>query len=412
MKKLFSFVLIFLFSLPAFSQEVLTEKKLKIGFSGFLKNDFIFDTRRNAEAVDGLYTIWPLKPSYDENGIDINKKASARMLNVTSRFATRLTGLTIGEAKIVGYMEVDFSGGSATNSIRLRHAYTSINWPKTQLLFGRTWHPTFIEKVFPSVLNLNTGIPFQVFNRSPQLRITHKLSDKLDFIAAMVYQTKYVSYGPDGRSSRYQRDAIVPNLHAQLQYYNENWVVGAAIDWKVIQPRTFTTGVDEKIYVTSEKLSSAAALAYLKYTKGKFQFKAKTMYGQNVAESLLPGGYAVTSINPTTGAETYTNTNHSYSYVNFTYGKTWKVGLFAGYMKNLGTSENPIGPFYARGSDVDYTYRFSPQLVYKYKNFLLGWEPEFTTTGYGTIDYNDKGKVKDVQSVTNFRNLITLLYFF
>ncbi len=411
MKKIILSFLVFA-TFTAFSQGVLTEKDLNISFSGFLKNDFMFDTRKNVEAVDGLYTLWPSAPSYDANGEDINAKGSARMLNITTRFATRITGLQIGEAKIVGYIEVDFSGGSATNSLRFRHGYTSINWPKTQILFGRTWHPTFIEKVFPSVLNLNTGVPFQVFNRSPQLRFTHHLSGNFDVIAAAVYQTKYVSMGPDGKSAAYQRNAIIPNLHLQFQYYNENWVVGAGYDWKTIQPRETTTGSDGSVYITNEKLSSSAALAYVKYTKGKFQFKAKSMYGQNVSESLLPGGYAVASVNSETGAETYTPTNHCYNFVNFTYGAKWKVGLFAGYMKNMGTSDNTTGTYYARGADVAYAYRIAPQLVYKYKNFMLGFEPEITTAAYGTIDDNDKGKVKDAEEVTNFRGLVTLFYFF
>lgn len=396
----------------AFSQNVLTEKKLNISFSGFLKNDFLFDSRKNVEAVDGLYTLWPSAPSYDANGADINAKASIRMLNITTRFATRLTGIQIGEAKIIGYIEVDFSGGSTTNSLRFRHGYTSINWPKTQLLFGRTWHPTYVEKVYPGVLNLNTGVPFQVFNRSPQLRVTHRLNNHLDVIAAAIYQTKYVSLGPEGKSASYQRNAMVPNLHLQFQYYNENWVAGAGVDWKMIQPRETTTGFDGNIYVTNEKLASTAALAYVKYTTGKFQFKAKSMFGQNVAESLLPGGYAVATINSETGAETYTPSNHSFNFVNFTYGAKWKAGFFAGYMKNFGTSENPIGPFYARGADVAYAYRIAPQLVYKYKNFMLGLEEEITTAAYGTIDYNDKGKVKDAEGVTNYRSLVTLFYFF
>ena len=411
MKKILSLFLVCLCT-TSFSQSILTEKKLNLSFSGFVKNDFIFDTRRNAEAVDGLYTLWPLKPAFDANGEDINAIPSARMFNISTRFITRFSGLEIGKAKINAFVEVDFTGGETTNSIRFRHAYTTINWTKTQILFGRTWHPTFIEKVYPSVLNLNTGVPFQVFNRSPQLRLTHQLADNLDLIAAAVYQTKYVSFGPDGRSARYQRDALIPNLHGQLQFYNENWVVGAGADWKIIRPGTTTTGTDNKVYITNENLSSAAFLAYLKYTKGKFQFKAKSMYGQNVAESLLPGGYAVATKNEATGAETYTPTNHSYNFINFTYGSKWRIGLFCGYMKNLGTTENPEGPFYARGADVDYAWRISPQLTYKYKNFMLGWEPEITTAAYGTINYNDKGKVENAEPVTNFRNLLTLFYFF
>lgn len=410
MRKLLLFLFIVSY-VNSYSQGFLSSKKIKIDISGFIRNDFIFDTRRNVDACDNLLEIFPFKPNYDSNGDDINAQSSAKFLNTFSRFGTRMSGLQMGEAQISGYLEVDFTGGSATNSIRFRHAYTLFTWPKTKLLFGRTWHPIFIEKVYPSTLNENTGLPFQVFNRSPQLRLTHQLFDNVDFIAAAVYQYKYTNTGPSGKTYQYQRDAVVPNLHAQLQYYNSNWVLGAAFDWKIIQPRTSTTGVNGT-FKTTEKLSTVAALAYLKYSKNKFQFKAKTMYGQNVCESLLPSGYAVASIDNGTGAETYTPLNHVYSWVNFIYGDAWKVGLFAGHLKNMGTSQQPVGPFYGFATDIDMIYKISPQLIYSYKNFMFGWEMSWTTAAYGNIDYNDFGKIKNAENVTNFRNMISVAYKF
>ena len=405
-------IILLLNFVKVFGQDITTEKGLNLSFSGFVKNDFIFDTRRNVEAVDGLYTLWPLKPQYDANGEDINAQPSARMFSIATRFAARLSGLEISGVKVGAFVELDFTGGDAANSVRLRHTYTTFNWPKTQLLFGRTWHPAFIEKVFPGVMALNTGVPFQVFNRSPQLRLTHHVSNNFDIIAAAIYQIDYFNFGPDGASSRYQRDAVLPNLHFQLQYYDQNWVLGAVIDWKTIQPRSFTTGAEDKRYVTSEKMGSIAALAYLKYTNGKFELKAKSMYGQNISESLLAGGYAVASVNPQTGYETYTPTNHTYNFVNVMYGNTWRTGVFLGYMKNLGTSVNPVGPFYARGADVDVCYRVSPQMTWRFKNFIASWEPEITSVSYGYIDYSDKGRVKDAGFVTNYRSLLTIMYFF
>lgn len=416
MKKII-IVVILAISLDAVSQNFLSVKDINFTLKGFVRNDFIFDSHRNVDACDHLFEIFPSQPEYDSNGEDINAQPSAKFLNTFTRFGTQFTGLELGKAQVGAYVEVDFTGGSATNSLRLRHAYTEFIWPKSKLLFGRTWHPLFIEKVFPSTLNENTGVPFQAFNRSPQLRFTHQLSANLDFIAGAVYQFKYSNTGPDGKTYRYQREAVVPNLHAQLQYYNKNWVVGAALDWKSIQPRASTTGINGT-FKTNEKLNTIAALAYLKYSSGNFVFKAKSMYGQNVCESLLPSGYAVASINSQTGYETYTPLNHVYNWVNFTYGKTWRAGLFAGYLKNMGTTEDPAGPFYGFGIDnanninIDMIYRISPQLIYNYKNFMFGWEISLTTASYGQMDYNDKGKVKDTDMVTNFRNMIGIAYKF
>jgi hypothetical protein len=410
MKRILPFLLL-LISLSSFSQGFFTAKNIKVDLSGFVRNDFIFDTRRNLDACDHLLEFMPLAADYDTNGEDINAQPSAQFLNTFTRFGTGLSGLEMGKATIGAYVEVDFTGGASTNSLRFRHAYTKFLWPKTQLLFGRTWHPTFIEKVYPSTLNENTGLPFQVFNRSPQLRLTHHLSDNLDFIAGAVYQFKYANSGPEGKTYHYQRDAVVPNLHAQLQYFNEKWVIGAALDWKSIKPRTYTTGTSGR-FVSDEKLNTIAALAYFKYTSNKFLIKGKSMYGQNVCESLLPSGYAVASLNSSTGAETYTTFNHIYNWVNFTYGNDWKFGFFAGYLKNLGTSDNPVGPLYGFATNVDMVYKLSPQLIYNYKNFMFGWELSWTTAGYGENDFNDNAKVINAENVTNFRNMLAIAYKF
>ncbi len=410
MKKILT-VLCVLFSTHSFSQDFLTSKSIKVELSGFVRNDFIFDSRRNVCACDHLLEFYPYKPVYDVNGKDINNQSNAHFLNTFSRFGSRFTGLEIGEIKISAYIEVDFTGYNETNGIRLRHAYTNFSFSKSTLLFGRAWHPTFIEKVYPSVLNENTGLPFQVFNRSPQIRYTYHISQKLDFIAAAVYQFNYANMGPDGKTYAYQRNAVVPNLHGQLQFFNENITAGAAIDWKSIQPRTSTTG-SLGTFKTTEQLNTWAALVYLKYAKDKFEVKAKSMFGQNVSESLLPSGYAVVTRDYETGFETYTPLNHIYNWLNITYGKKWRTGIFAGYLKNLGTSQPPLDSFYGMATDVDMIYKISPQIIFNHKNLMVGWELSMTTAAYGEIDYADSGKVTNTENVTNFRNMMSVAYNF
>lgn len=410
MKRILSLLFVFS-SILAFPQGFQTLKNIKFDLTGFVRNDFIYDSRRNLDACDQMFELYPLKPSYDSNGEDVNAQPSAKFISTFTRLGTRFSGLELGKAQVSAYIEVDFTGTTTTNSLNLRQVYTQFVWAKTKLLFGRTWHPGFIESVYPSVLNENTGAPYQLFNRSPQLRLTHQLSNQLDVIVAAVYQFTYASQGPGGKSYTYQRDAVLPNLHFQLQYHNKSMVMGAGFDWKSIQPRTFTEANGQK-FRADEKLNSLSALAYLKITKGKFELKAKSMYGQNVTESLMPGGYAVASVNPATGAETYTPTNHVYSFINFTYGSTWKCGFFFGHLKNLGTSENPAGPFYASAPDMDLSYRVAPQLVYTYKNLMLAWEGSYTAAAYGTIDYSDRGRIKNADMIGNFRNMISVVYMF
>ena len=83
-----------------------------------------------------------------------------------------------------------------------------------------------------------------------------------------------------------------------------------------------------------------------------------------------------------------------------------------GYLKNLGTSENPVGDIYGFSADIDMIYKISPQLIYTYKNFMFGAELSWTTVAYGDRDLNDFGKVKNTVNVTNFRNMISIAYKF
>ncbi|MFW6259745.1 MAG: hypothetical protein ACOC1R_02300, partial [Tangfeifania sp.] len=78
----------------------------------------------------------------------------------------------------------------------------------------------------------------------------------------------------------------------------------------------------------------------------------------------------------------------------------------------LGTSDDPVGPFYGFATDVDMVYKLSPQLIYTYKNFMFGWELSWTTAAYGVNDFNDKAKVKNTENVTNFRNMLSIAYKF
>jgi hypothetical protein len=176
-------------------------------------------------------------------------------------------------------------------------------------------------------------------------------------------------------------------------------------------PRTSTIGTSGT-FVANEKLNTIAALAYLKYTNNKFEFKAKSMYGQNVCESLLPSGYAVASVNATTGAETYTSFNHLYNWVNIIYGNDWKFGFFAGYLKNMGTSENVVGEIYGFTTDADMMYKLSPQIIYNYKNFTFGAELSLTTVAYGMNEKVNKAKVIDTDNVSNVRTLLSVAYKF
>lgn len=90
--------------------------------------------------------------------------------------------------------------------LRIRQAYVNLDWGKSAVLVGITWHPLF-GAVMPDVLNLSTGAPFQPFNRSPQIRYQYKANSRVQLTASVLWQLQYLSSGPKGMSEDYIKNS-------------------------------------------------------------------------------------------------------------------------------------------------------------------------------------------------------------
>ena len=409
--------LFLLFSVNQVFAQQSEEKKIDFKLSGFIKSDIYFDSRQNVEALEGLLNMYPKDILLDENGKDINAKSSAGIVDISTRIGGTVTGPDVFGAKLIGYVEVDFTGGTDgfTSRVRLRHAYSKLNWEKAEILLGRDWHPLFVKEVYPSVLSLNTGIPFQPFNRSPMLLLSHRFGS-LKVIGAAIYQSDYTNQGPDGKSASYIKNSGIPNLHLQIQFNPGDFLFGLAADYKCIQPRisTDTSLTSGKLNVTDSKLNSFAWMGYFKYQNPKLLVKSKAVYGQNLTENIMPGGYGVSKIDSITGIETYTPFNHLYLWANIVYGDKTKFGLFGGFTKNFGAN-NPVIDIkrtYGMALDIDYIYRITPTITHNIKNFMLGLEFEYTVAAYGTMGLADNGKIKNSHEVSNSRIMFSIFHFF
>jgi len=389
-----------------------TEKKIKIGIHGFIKTDFWYDSRQVAYAREGLFTLFPKDINNDKFGNDINGESSFNYSAITSRLNFRIDGFDAFGAKTFGFIEADFSGASnvTINTFRLRHAYLQFNWSKTELLLGQYWHPLFVTEVFPTVISLNTGAPFQAFNRSPQIRLTQHFG-KIKLIAALIAQRDYSNIGPDGRSFSYMSNSLTPNAHLQLQYKSDNNTFGIAGDFKSLRPRLNS----DSLIITTNTINSLSYMAYYKFSNKTFEFKTKFMLAENITEQLMLGGYAIASIDTINDFRTYTPTQHFSIWTNFIYHKSFKKfsihpALFLGYSKNLGTKENNIGIYYATGHNIDNMLRIAPSISFKSGNTMLSLEWEITQAYYGTNEID--GTVSNTHAVTNNRLLFTGFYFF
>lgn len=67
---------------------------------------------------------------------------------------------------------------------------------------------------------------------------------------------------------------------------------------------------------------------------------AEGVYGQNLTDLLMLGGYAVSAVDTSTGYEQYTTLNTFSIWTDISYGKEIQPGLFAGYTKILALMKN------------------------------------------------------------------------
>ncbi|MDR2036845.1 MAG: hypothetical protein LBQ60_02870 [Bacteroidales bacterium] len=410
-----SLIIAFLFPISAFSgnDTIRLGRSFGLQISGFARVDYIYDTRQTAEAVEGLFTFYPSPEMLDANGDDINASPKANFLSIASRLSTRFFAPDVFGAKSSAYIEFDFTGTSNTNGVRLRQAYVNLAWKQSSLLLGRTWHP-LAQSCIPNVIGLNTGAPFWAFNRSDQVRFNYR-PNNWNFSVIALYQSDYASLGPSPsgalKSSSYMRDAVWPEFDVDIAYKTKSLHAGVVGSVKTIKPRLFTEGTNGR-YKTDEKLTTFSAQAYLQYQLSKWIFKAQGTYAQNMTESLMIGGYAVSSINPDTGHETYTPTQYMNYWVNIDYGKKWQTGLFIGFLNSLGTLGNVTGEWYARRPDIKYMYRISPHLFYNVQNWQFAVEMEYTAAAFGDIRNADKAKIVNTKEYANLRsNLLVCFYF-
>jgi hypothetical protein len=399
-----------LFCLISSSLVAQTEKQaFGILFSGFVKTDLFYDSRQSVTIREGHFLLYPQNEHLDINLNDINDKSSFNILSIQSRVNAKITSPEVMGAKPSAVLEGEFFGTSDAdiNGFRLRHAFVKLDWEKTSLLVGQTWHPMFIVEMFPGVVSFNTGAPFQPFSRNPQIRFTHSM-DKIKFIAAVASQRDFASNGPEGFSSVYLRNSVVPNLNAQLQYIGENIFSGVGIDYKTITPRISTA----KKVKTNESLSSLSFTGFAKLSLNPVTFKLQGVYGSNLADHLMLGGYAISVTDTISGIEKYTGIKCFSVWGEISVGKDIEYAIFAGYTKNLGAEDNIAGSYYGRGTNIGNVFRVSPRVQFTFDKLRISTEFEYTSSAYGTPNNLNKGKVENVKDFSNLRIIGAVYYFF
>lgn len=401
------------------TKEGVKKNNIKLNFSGFIKNDYFWDTRQTVSAREGQFLLFPAPVKKDPDGIDINSTPNFNFLSIQSRVRVNVTGARALNADISGKIEADFFGqlNPNINLFRLRQAYINLDWGKTELRFGQDWVPMFITDCFPGTVSFNTGTPFQPFGRNPQIKLTQKFGD-FKLIAVAMAQRDHASRGDLGPTGTYLRNSATPEFSLQIHYKKVNkdagtaFVTGAGISYKTIRPEIETgTG-----YSTDENVGGFNTIAFMKIQAKKFTVKLEGVYGQNIPDVLSIGGFLVSdSIDMVKGYVKYSPIQTMSFWTDIhSNGKKWQFGVFAGYSQNMGATSDMFSgksPVYGLGTNIADLYRVSPRVLYNVNKLRFALEFEYTVANYGsTRDAN--GRPTTLTEANNLRTLFAVYYFF
>ena len=414
------------------------KKNWDLNWSGLICFQFFGDTRKPVEARDGGMYFYPADVFYDKNGKDINGYASFNFVAMDTRLNLKIQAPDALGAKISGMIEGWFKGVSNAdmNGFALRHAFIKMDWKSTQLLMGQTWHPLFTDRMFAHTVAGSAGAPFQPFARVPQIRVTQKFAKSNYILAYLNAQRDIPSLGPQGASTEYLRQSMLPEMGVQYIFdtkkkdKNNNSThaiyAGLGFNYKRIVPRLMTADT----VATKKGLNSYSGIAFFYYEhlinkRLKTGFKFKAAFIQNSYDYLMIGGYAIKEYEKNTPLDF----NKNYDYINLNtlsfWGdlylnyRSWEIGLFAGYCKNLGAFSaiqdfgNP-NSYYTRVPNADFMYRLSTRLKYTANKLQFCLEPEYTSAVYGNL-LTSAGKVNiaaPTHWVHNLRVLVSAVLYF
>ncbi len=417
MKKTFILALLSLSALNL-SAEQKPESKNNFKFYGFVRNYFVYDSRESLAGTGDLFYYIPLDENI-VNGVDLHRNNTFTFLSITSRLGVDVTGYQYGRAHFGAKIETDFYYGlsnaktldglprstsvTGTAALRLRQAYATIAWKdlplnkkeKAEVLLkiGQAWHPLSVD--FPHVFTLETGVPFNPFSRTPQVRMDASLGKNWIISAAGVWQMQYVSSGPSGAVADYIKYSCVPEIYTSISFKSKGFLARLGVDMLSIKPRVIgkhpDAGNDIKV---SDRITTFTPYFYAHYDYKKFSVRAKTFYAAAGEHVNLMGGYAKIDENPD-GSWNYAPLHNSTSWLSLSYGKKFQSVLYLGYIQNLGLTNAEYGAeskiYFNRNGfpHIKRIARINPQFVLTLGKLQLGLEYQLSGAEYGKEDTLD-----------------------
>ena len=404
-------------ALPAYCQK----EGWDFRFSGFVDPQLFMDSRQVVGAREGQLSFYPAPRILDADGNDINAVPNMNMLAITTRLGLRIKAPGLGATKVLSYLEGDFTGSTEAgiNMLRLRHAYVGLLRGRSEWLFGQYWHPLVVPEIMPGTRPLNMGIPFHPYSRYVQARYLCRSSASYPFVqlaAVAAFQLDNAATGPSGKSTAYLRNAFLPQGNMQLRYVWGSGFVGGMLNAEVLRPRNSYEDAAGLRHRTSATFSSFALSVFGRQDFGEWSLRCQGIYGDNLFEQGLLGGYVETRFSPDTdyGYRPFGCTSLWADFRRIS-GR-WRPGLFLGYAKNnaFGHWHDADAVAYGRGFELDNVWRVQPQLAFcPNESIHFFTEIEYTSAQYGEkLSDGNKARFLSGDAVGNVRIILEAVFFF
>jgi hypothetical protein len=403
--------------------------------SGFVKSSHYYDTRQVVTARDIDFLLYPT-PDGDPDADDPSDRDNLSSFLLFSRLGLNVSDF---DQKVLGadvraYMEADFfgpgvftSGTTRTgqeNFFRLRRGFAEMKWDNREVLFGLEWTPLFTLDAFPHTVATEAGAPFNPLSRQPMVKLTLKPTDNLRLIGITAWQFDAfvdapLANAPEGSNPLggidAQQQSALPGLHGHLQYDNGTVLLGVGGYLESLRP-----------FPMGDRFFSGAGTVYGTYTSSNFIARGKVTYG-DVRDHVSVGGYIydpATAGSEFGAADAFKQINTLSTWVEFEKPGTFSPGLFAGYLTNLGTSDEldsaPSDVAWATrshsptGQSIASVWEVAPRLALNYGPMRFAFEVQVTTAQYTTrLDENFAPDPLDSEeAVTNVRGDFTVFLFF
>ena len=383
------------------------QKQVSIDWYGFVAAQSWINTHESNAGAEGFLYLYPTDRVQDPvDQHDQRAVPQASWFGTMARLGFVLKGPEIFGAASRAKAELEFSGHSAPGSVLYRHAFMALDWEKSTLTLGQTWHP--MNDLFPSTVGIAIGSPFNALNRSPQLRYEYFMGDdkNIKLMGATIFQAGNPSVGPTGKNYNYNRWSMMPMFYAGVDFTFGDFKVGGGLEYKRISPIIDLADNNKKYY-----LNGLCGMIQAQYNKDKLAVKAKTLIGHDMSHLGICSGFGqVDHLDP--GRIEFAPLAASSSWFQVQYGGALKGGIMCGYMSNWGAGKDLIpGTVSAvENGRIDNMWRVAPNLQYTVGNLNLGIEYELTTVAYGDLQPN--GTVNNAHNVSNNRLLLSAMYAF